>query len=286
MHYLFSSTQLELARRFQQFIQQQYQYQIQIQQGNEYFHLYLLNDEPDVIKQVQDIAAQFMQNPVAAQFSQAEWQNGTTLSFAQLFRPINGVYKQLHWRNLLAIKFTFFITLLCVAIYGLTLIAGNEVFAYFHFPELPFQTAEFWRYLSHTLVHLSLAHLLFNLLWWWIFAGLIERYQGTGKLLFLYLFSGVISGFAQYFASGPAFFGLSGVVYAVLGYVWLSNYFDPLRKFNIPTGFSWFLIIGIVSGFFSPLLGISMGNSAHIAGLISGCLLVGFDILWNKHKSQ
>ncbi len=33
------------------------------------------------------------------------------------------------------------------------------------------------------------------------------------------------------------------------------------------------LIVGIVSGFISPLFGVEMGNTAHITGLIVGLLL-------------
>lgn len=285
MHYLFSSTQLALAKRFQQIIQQQYQYQIEIQQENEYFHLFLVEDSPQVIEQIQPIVERFMQNPNDAEFNQVEWQNGTTLSFKQIITPFSQVFAQLHWQQILSAKFTFLITLLCVGIYGGTLVNSEEIFIYFHFPESPFQVAEIWRYLSHTLVHLSFAHLLFNLLWWWIFAGLIERYQGIKTILFIYLFSGIVSGFAQYFASGPAFFGLSGVVYAVLGYVWVESKFDQSKRFVVPAGFSLFLIIGIVSGFFSPLIGLSMGNSAHIAGLLSGCFLAGVNLFYHKHKS-
>lgn len=145
----------------------------------------------------------------------------------------------------------------------------------FHYPAYPEQEGQIWRYVTHSLVHLSLWHIAFNLLWWWIFADMIERKFGSGKLILLYLLSAVISGVAQNFASGPAFFGLSGVVYAVLGFVFGVDRFGKSEPFNLPQGFFNMLLVGIGFGFISPLIDIQMGNSAHISGLIVG-LAYGF----------
>ncbi|MFC0322700.1 rhomboid family intramembrane serine protease [Gallibacterium melopsittaci] len=286
MYYLFSCRELALAKRFQEVIYQQYHYQIDIRQQDDYFHLYLINDSPESLDNTQQLVAEFMQNPDAAKFNQAEWQSANTVSFAQIYRPFIQGSIGLNWQHLFSSKFTFLITLVCIVIYGTTWLNSEIIFDTFHFPELPAQSSDIWRYLSHTLVHLSIPHLVFNLLWWWIFAGLIERLQGIHRIVLIYLVAGVASGFAQYFASGIGFFGLSGVVYAVLGYVWIESRFNQQKIFDVPIGFSWFLIIGIVSGFFSPLIGLSMGNSAHIAGLCTGCVLAGVDIWWNRSKSQ
>ncbi|VED45788.1 Rhomboid protease glpG [Raoultella terrigena] len=39
-------------------------------------------------------------------------------------------------------------------------------------PSLKF---EVWRYFSHALMHFSLMHILFNLLWWWYLGGAVEK---------------------------------------------------------------------------------------------------------------
>ena len=41
------------------------------------------------------------------------------------------------------------------------------------------------------LLHFTVLHLLFNLLWWWYLGGMIERHSGSGKLLLLMLVAGV-----------------------------------------------------------------------------------------------
>ena len=175
-------------------------------------------------------------------------------------------------------KITVMVTTLCVVVYLLMLFGFAEpILLVAHFPEDGTQEGEIWRYLTHTLVHLSNMHILFNLTWWWVFGGAIERQLGSLKLLQIYLFAGVISGIAQNIVSGPAFFGLSGVVYAVLGYVFVLDKVNKQTHFELPDGFFNMLVVGILLGFAGPLIDIQIGNTAHISGLLVGMLLALID---------
>ena len=175
-------------------------------------------------------------------------------------------------------KITVFLTALCALIYLLMFLGFAEpLLLLSHFPAEPEQEDEIWRYLSHTLVHLSNMHILFNLTWWWIFGGAIERQLGSIKLLQIYLLAGVITGVAQNIASGPAFFGLSGVVYAVLGYVFVLDKLNKQTDFEVPDGFFYMLVVGILLGFAGPLVDINIGNTAHISGLLVGMLVAFLD---------
>ena len=89
----------------------------------------------------------------------------------------------------------------------------------------------------------------------------------------------MISGIAQNLVSGPAFFGLSGVVYAVLGYVFVLDKIHKQTVFALPDGFFNMLLIGILLGFAGPLIDIQIGNTAHISGL-----LVGMGLAWMDRK--
>ena len=71
----------------------------------------------------------------------------------------------------------------------------------------------------------SYFYLIFS--WFWLFGGAIERRFGSFHFLLLVLVSAAVSGAAQNYFTGPAFFGLSGVVYAVLGYVLVVDKIAP-----------------------------------------------------------
>ena len=209
------------------------------------------------------------------------WQNGT--SPLNVFHEVPSANSQANSRfSFLSYfqqqKITVFLTALCALIYLLMFLGFAEpILLLSHFPAELGQEDEIWRYLSHTLVHLSNMHILFNLTWWWIFGGAIERQLGSIKLLQIYLLAGVITGVAQNVASGPAFFGLSGVVYAVLGYVFVLDKLNKQTDFEVPDGFFYMLVVGILLGFAGPLVDINIGNTAHISGLLVGMLVAFLD---------
>lgn len=200
-----------------------------------------------------------------------EWQTGKVTTNNQATKE--HFHFNIPWQYLAQIKFTVFIMLLCIVIYLFEIIGfAQPIMAFSHYPE-PYQTGELWRYVTHSLVHLSLPHIAFNLTWWWLFGAEIERQCGSFKLGIIYFMGAILSGMAQNYASGPAFFGLSGVVYAVLGYVLVLDKLSLNHRFNLPSGFFGMLIIGIGLGFFTPLIGFNTGNTAHISGFIVGIIL-------------
>ncbi|OOF87665.1 rhomboid family intramembrane serine protease [Rodentibacter ratti] len=167
------------------------------------------------------------------------------------------------------------ITAICIIVYVLQQIGLEEnIMEAFHYPVYVDQDWELWRYISHSFVHLSNIHIIANLSWFWLFGSVIERYFGGGKLFLIFLVSAIVSGIVQNYFSGASFFGLSGVVYAVLGYVFVVDKLNA-NIFNLPKGFFTMLLVGLVFGFISPLFDIYIGNAAHISGLMVG-LLWGF----------
>lgn len=167
------------------------------------------------------------------------------------------------------------ITAICIIVYLLQQIGFEDpIMEAFHYPVYFDQDWELWRYVTHAFVHLSNIHIIANLSWFWLFGGVIERYFGGLKLFLLFLVSAVVSGVVQNYFSGPAFFGLSGVVYAVLGYVFVLDKLNN-NAFDLPKGFFTMLLVGLAFGFVSPLFDIYLGNAAHISGLIVG-LIWGF----------
>ena len=140
-----------------------------------------------------------------------------------------------------------------------------------------FESLELWRLITPIFLHFSLPHIIFNLLWVWVVGRRMEMQQGTFALLCLVIFSGLASNLAQFWVSGPLFGGMSGVVFALLGYAWLWDKTQKQKIFSLPPALMGFMLIWLVLGYTGILetLGFgSIANTAHLAGLIAGMCLV------------
>ena len=137
---------------------------------------------------------------------------------------------------------------------------------------------EAWRYFSHALMHFSLVHIIFNLFWWWYLGGAVEKRLGSGKLVVITLISALLSGFLQYKLTGPWFGGLSGVVYALIGYVWLRGERDPERPVWLPRGLVIFTVVLLVADWFG-ISAVDTAIGAHTGGLVIGLAMALVDTL-------
>lgn len=276
MKVILTTDKPELALRFRDYIRQQYQLELQLyQQQDNYF--FALQDDDSNLTVLSVEAEQYRRDPSAEKYAQASWQTGQTYSLRGRFNSLIPNLSQ--WKETLGkAPVTWAIALVCVLVYLLSLSSYQlEVYLFTHFPEDSAQYADVWRFFSHAVVHLSFTHILFNLTYWLIFATMIEKNNGSAKVLMLFVSIALISGIVQNFFSGPAFFGLSGVVYGVLGYVYVMSRFDRRQRYRLPGGFIYMLLVGIAVGFIGPLVDLHFGNAAHISGLAVGILIALFD---------
>ena len=159
------------------------------------------------------------------------------------------------------------------------LIAGVFLLYWFAIPvetllsfEWPWQRGQVWRLVTPVLLHFSVLHLLFNLAWWWYLGGRLEHRYGAGKLAIL-LFSGaLIPNVLQAMVSGAEFGGLSGVTYALIGYLWLRERgSEDQSQVAVSNGLFIFMLCWLVLGF-TNLFGLNTANLAHLGGLLVGLL--------------
>ncbi|GHS93985.1 rhomboid family intramembrane serine protease GlpG [Planctomycetales bacterium] len=141
-----------------------------------------------------------------------------------------------------------------------------------------FERGQIWRLFTPALLHMpvfapgggfnfmGLLHIGFNMLWVYDLAPLIERKHGTGYLLALMLTIGVASNLTQYFWAGPNFLGFSGVVYGLLGFLWLRGKTDPRYGVSLNPGVVSFMLIWL--GVCVLMTGVA--NGAHVGGLLVG----------------
>ena len=114
----------------------------------------------------------------------------------------------------------------------------------------------------------------------------IEQLDGKIIFIFLILFTSISSNYLQYSFSGPSLFGgLSGVVYGLLGYCFVSEIFLRINKFSFPPAIYIFMFVWLIFGFSGFLVFLVFGNIenfAHLGGLLSGILSGYIFSMYNK----
>ncbi len=127
---------------------------------------------------------------------------------------------------------------------------------------------QIWRLVTPMFIHFGIMHIFFNMLWLRDLGSMIEARQSSWLLAVLTLVFAAGSSFVQYLVSGPGFGGMSGVVYALVGYIWIRGKFDPGSGLYLhPTTVTMMII-----WFFLCLTGAigNIANTAHATGLLMG----------------
>lgn len=148
------------------------------------------------------------------------------------------------------------------------------------------RTGQVWRLITPIFLHFGFIHLLFNMYALYSFGGLLERSRSGTWLALFVLISGICSNVAQHFyphafefvqvRQGSAVFGgMSGVLYAMFGYMWMKTRFDYDPRLHLPPDLIAMMLVWLfvcMTGLVGPI-----ANTAHVAGLAVGGLwaLVG-----------
>ena len=129
-------------------------------------------------------------------------------------------------------------------------------------------SGQLWRLITPIFLHFNLLHILFNCMWLHSLGSQIEKKKGTKFFITFILCTAIVSNLSQFLITGPAFGGMSGVVYGLFGYVWIKSRLDPGDGFYIDP-----VIAMIMLGFFLVCFTGAFGgvaNWAHAGGLIVG----------------
>ena len=137
-------------------------------------------------------------------------------------------------------------------------------------PGLPeARSGHIWRIITPIFLHFGFMHVIFNLYWLHFLGGGLEGRLGSLKFALFILFTAALSNIGQYIVEGsPSFGGMSGVNYALFGYIWIRGGRDPsfglqLDQSTITILLIWFAIC------FTGLVG-NIANTAHTMGLVIG----------------
>jgi GlpG protein len=140
------------------------------------------------------------------------------------------------------------------------------------------ERGEVWRLVTPIFMHVNVLHILFNMWWLSALGTLIEIRRGTLRLATIVLISAVLSNLGQFYYNerydpgDPHLWeGMSGVVYALFGYVWMKGLHEPEQGMivhpNTVTIMLFWLVL-CMTGYIGPI-----ANAAHVVGLVVGVVL-------------
>jgi GlpG protein len=235
------------------------------------------------IAQAKEIFAEFIADPYQEKYQQAAWQSGQVSQVQDNSPSLITSFKQQFLAHAGVVTLTVFA--LCWLVFIASLLGfARPTFELLHFyPKLTIEA--FFdsplRLLGPALFHFSWLHIVFNTMWWWQLGGSVERTLGKGALINLFLITALVSNLGQFMVSGPNFGGLSGVVYGLVGYVWWYGWLAPEKGLMISKPIIGFLLFWLLLGY-ADVLPVNMANTAHLLGLVSGCLLAAVNVLLMK----
>lgn len=155
---------------------------------------------------------------------------------------------------------------------------------------------EVWRLLSPVFFHNDILHLFFNMMWLLVLGTQIERKLKLPRYIAFIVLTGVITNLAQYIMTGANFLGFSGVLTAMITFVWFRRQRVPWEGYQLLPSTMLFItvfILGIavfqlISFIFEVLRDQSIAppiaNTAHLVGGLLGYLLARIPLFARKNK--
>lgn len=142
------------------------------------------------------------------------------------------------------------------------------------------KSGQVWRPITPIFIHLSFLHILFNMMWLRGMGMGIEFVRGTPRFVTLCLILAATSNIAQLFWGGPNFGGMSGVVFGLIGYVWMKGKTQPQLGIGLPQQTVVYCSLWLVlcmTGALGPV-----ANAAHLVGFVVGILIGARQAIWKK----
>lgn len=135
-------------------------------------------------------------------------------------------------------------------------------------------SGEVWRLLTPIFLHFGIFHVLFNSLWLWDLGRRMEYLMGPWQFLIFVVITGIVSNVVQYWWSeSSAFGGMSGVVYALVGFIAIRQRIAPHPLMAVSSaliGFMLFWLVLCMTGVIDYFISGSVANAAHTGGLVAG----------------
>lgn len=144
---------------------------------------------------------------------------------------------------------------------------------------------EWWRVFTPCLMHADIFHLFFNMLWLIVLGKQIEQRLLPKRYLLFILVAGIFSNTSQYLVSGPNFIGFSGILCAMLTFIWIRQREAPWEGYQLDSMSLLFIMLFIFSMAALQLIFFffdnspdetfysGIANTAHLSGALIGLIL-------------
>lgn len=191
------------------------------------------------------------------------------------------------------IIFTNIISLICILMYVIVGIYGNN---FFNFDAnvlakfganniLLVKNGEIYRLLTCAFLHVGLIHLVVNMYSLRVIGPSVEGLIGKGKFVFIYLISAISASLMSlvFVESNIVSVGASGAIFGLMGALLYFGYHyrlylnDAIKTQIIPV-----ILFNLIIGFMMP----GIDNGAHIGGLIGGYLATMAIGIKNKSEKK
>lgn len=157
---------------------------------------------------------------------------------------------------------------------------------------------QIWRLFTPCLLHIDLIHLFFNMIWLFVLGAQMEARLSGGRYLLFILLAGIFSNLCQYLMGGANFIGFSGVLCAMIAYVWIRQKKAPWEGYQLLPVTMGFITVFILAMFAIQVISftleitgrnaipLAIANTAHLSGAFAGFVLAYCNFFSWKKKSQ
>jgi GlpG protein len=166
--------------------------------------------------------------------------------------------------------------LYCVVVFVALNLAGSDLSLesaaqWGHYPDRVIWEGKPWALITSVFVHLKIVHIAFNLYMLWMLGSCFEEHLGSRRWLLFFVGAAWVSSSAELLLSGSNGIGISGVVYALFGFAWLTRprlppFAELMDDHTVKTFLAW-LVVCIV---LTQLNVMQIANWAHAFGLAFG----------------
>jgi GlpG protein len=160
-----------------------------------------------------------------------------------------------------------------------SLLAYDEHFAVVDTGFEAIRDGQVWRLVTPIFLHGGLIHLFFNMTAMRYLGERVEMRKGTWRFGLICLVAAIGGNVGEFFKSGGAFGGMSGVIFALAGYLWIKGYTDPDDHLSLDQRSANWMVAWFLLGIIAPLTATqgtphvfpyNMANVAHGVGLATG----------------